>query len=666
MQEKYLVTPALPYANGPIHLGHMVEHIQVNIFVRALRMAKKDVLYVCGADSHGTPIEMSASKSGVSPEKFAAEWQKKQDQTFQNFGIIFDGGYGSTHTPENESHAHKIFAALKSQGLILQKEIEQLYDPKLGRFLPDRLVRGTCPNCKALDQYGDSCEKCGRTYHPTDLINPKSSLSGATPVLKKSEHYFVSLKHFEDQLKAWTNNKNIIHEDTQAYLKHWFSEGLKDWDISRDGPYFGFLIPGETNKYLYVWMDAPIGYISLSDHAAKLKGRTFADYWLDPNTKIIHFIGKDIVYFHTLFWPAMLMAAGYTLPSQIVVHGMLTVDGEKMSKSRGTFIMADTFKQFLEPEALRYYYASKLSNRAEDLDLNLGDFIQKVNTDLVNKVVNILSRALPLLHRLFDGRASVLDSQAQDLITKAHEVVTSVEDYYLSNEPAHAMNEICRLAEDVNKYLQDQAPWKLAESDPTRAQSVLTTGIYLGKICFALLKPVLPNSVARLEEMLNAGEAYTFENIAQEFQPGQIFKTYEHLFKRIEESSVKAMQEASVNKENLEENKNKNMSNTIDIKQFADVDLRAARIIRAESVEGSDKLISCTLDVGELGQRHVFSGLRPHVEPHHLEGLMVVIVANLAPRTMRFGVSEGMILAAGDEKPCVLTVEGASPGARVR
>ena len=365
MQEKYLVTPALPYANGPIHLGHMVEHIQVNIFVRALRMANKDVLYICGADSHGTPIEMNARTSGVSPEVFAAEWQKKQDQTFQNFEIIFDGGYGSTHTPENKTHAYKIFEALNSQGLIEKKEIEQLYDPELKRFLPDRLVRGICPNCKAKDQYGDSCESCGRTYHPTDLINPKSALSGATPILKKSEHYFVSLKHFEEQLKAWVGNKNIIHEDTRAYLKHWFQEGLKDWDISRDGPYFGFLIPGETNKYFYVWLDAPVGYISLSDYAAKLRGLSYQDYWLDPKTKIIHFIGKDIVYFHTLFWPAMLMAAQYTLPSQIIVHGMLTVNGEKMSKSRGTFIMADIFSKFLEPETLRYYYASKLNNNAE-------------------------------------------------------------------------------------------------------------------------------------------------------------------------------------------------------------------------------------------------------------------------------------------------------------
>jgi methionyl-tRNA synthetase len=659
MQEKYLVTPALPYANGPIHLGHLVEHIQVNIFVRALRMAGQDVLYVCGADSHGTPIEINAKESNKSPEDFAREWQKKQEQTFKNFLIEFDGGFGSTHTKSNEEHAHIIFAALKDAGVINQKEIEQLFDPELKRFLPDRLVRGTCPKCQAPDQYGDSCEACGRTYTPTELINPKSALSGATPILKKSMHYFVALSEFEDQLKTYTSDTNIIQEDTRAYLKHWFQEGLKDWDISRDGPYFGFRIPGETDKYFYVWMDAPIGYISLSDQAAKLQNKTFADYWLDPKTKIIHFIGKDIVYFHTLFWPAMLMAARYTLPSQIVVHGMLTVDGVKMSKSRGTFIMADIFKEHINAEALRYYYACKLSRRAEDLDLSFSDFTQRVNTDLVNKIVNILSRALPLLHRFFGGTASMLDNHAQELINKAKKTVEIVKDYYLTHESGLAMNEICRLAEDANKYLQDQAPWKLAETDPARAQAVLSTGVYLGKVCFALLKPVLPEAVNKLEVILNAGEAYSFATIADEFKPGQVFRPYDYLFQRIEEKNIKALQEASCN--------SSTKTDYIDIQQFMNVDLRAGKILKAESVKDSDKLISCTVDMGELGTRHIFSGLRPHVEPESLVGKTVVVVANLAPRTMRFGVSEGMILAAVDNnKPYVVTVEGVAPGSQVR
>lgn len=664
MHEKYLVTPALPYANGPIHLGHLVEHIQVNIFVRALRMAGKDVLYVCGADSHGTPIEISAKKASLAPAEFAASWQKSQGESFARFFIEFDGGYGSTHTPENKAHADRIFGALQKKGFINQKEIEQLFDPELKRFLPDRLVKGGCPKCHAPDQYGDSCEVCGRTYSPAELINPKSALSGATPILKKSQHYFVSLHQFEGQLKEWTEHANTLHEDTKAFLKRWFEEGLKDWDISRDGPYFGFLIPGETDKYFYVWLDAPIGYISLSEKAALEKGRSFEDYWLDPNTKIIHFIGKDIVYFHTLFWPAMLMAAGYTLPSQVVVHGMLTVDGEKMSKSRGTFIKADTFVKHLDPEALRYFYACKLSQRSEDLDLSLPDLIQRVNTDLVNKVVNVISRALPLLHRFFEGRACKLQLEQETFVSRAQEITRAVEGHYLENEPAKATLEIVRFAEEANKYLQDQAPWKLAASDPQKAQAILTAGLYVGKVCFALLKPVMPMAVKKLELMLNEGREYSFATLAQPFNEGQQFKPYEHLFNRLEEASIKAVKEESM--ENIKAPVAIVASNNIDIKQFMDVDMRAARVLKASIVEGSDKLISCTLDVGELGERHVFSGLREFVNPDDLVGKMVIVVANLAPRKMRFGVSEGMILTCGEAKPIPLHPAGANPGDRVR
>lgn len=664
MQEKYLVTPALPYANGPIHLGHLVEHVQVNIFIRALRMAQKDVLYVCGADSHGTPIETNALKHAINPADFARKWQKRHESTFKSFDIEFDGGYGSTHSHENELHAHKIFHALKQQGYINQREIEQLFDPELKRFLPDRMVRGICPKCQAKDQYGDACESCGRTYHPTDLINPRSALSGATPVLKKSVHYFVSLAKFEAQLKDWTKNKETIHEDTQAFLGHWYAEGLKDWDISRDGPYFGFLIPGEDNKYFYVWLDAPIGYISLSEKAAKLRGRTMADYWCDKDTKIIHFIGKDIVYFHTLFWPAMLMAADYTLPSQVIVHGMLTVDGEKMSKSRGTFILADTFKKHFDHETLRYYYACKLSKRAEDIDLNLVDFVQRVNTDLVNKLVNIISRALPLLTRLFGSEASMLDPDAAWLSSKAQKTIIDTQSYFLDNEPSKAIHDIVRLAEDANKYLQDQAPWKIAAEDPKKAQAILTTGLYVGKICFGLLKPVLPQAVKKLELIINDGQDYTFENLGDLFKPGQKFKPYDHIFKRIDEQSIKAMKE-EIMSEQPAIVKPKECTPSIDINQFMSVDLRAAKITKAEMVEGSDKLIACTLDVGELGQRQIFTGLRPHVEPHDLAGKTVVIVANLAPRKMRFGISEGMILACGEDKPVPLTLEGVKPGERV-
>lgn len=663
MQEKYLVTPALPYANGPIHLGHLVEHIQVNIFVRALLMAGKDVLYVCGADSHGTPIEINAEKAGMNPADFAAQFQKSQGETFLRFGIKFDNGYGSTHTHENEIQAARIFSALREKGYIQQKEIEQLFDPELKRFLPDRLVKGTCPKCHSPDQYGDVCEKCGTTYAPTELINPKSALSGAVPVLKKSRHYFVSLSKFEPELKRWTSSDKTIHEDTKAFLKHWFSEGLKDWDISRDAPYFGFLIPGEKDKYFYVWMDAPIGYLSLSEKAALERGRSFADYWLDPNTKIIHFIGKDIVYFHTLFWPAMLIAAGYTLPTKIVVHGMLTVDGEKMSKSRGTFIKADTFAKHFDPETLRYYYACKLSPRSEDLDLNLSDLVQRINTDLVNKVVNLISRSLPLLHRLFEGHAGTIPEE-ENFLGKAEALVKSVQAHYLDNEAGKAMHEIVRFAEEANKYLQDQAPWKLAASDPKKAQAILTAGLYVGKVCFGLLKPVMPASVSKLEAILNDGHEYNFDNLASPFAVGQLFKPYEHLLNRLEESGIKALKEESM--ESTSPAPIAMQTPSIDIKQFSDVDMRAARVLKASVVEGSDKLISCTLDVGELGERHVFSGLREFLNPEDLVGKMVIVVANLAPRKMRFGVSEGMILTCGEKKPIPISPVGAEPGERVR
>lgn len=663
MQEKYLVTPALPYANGPIHLGHLVEHIQVNIFVRALRMMKSDVLYVCGADSHGTPIEMNARKKGIPPQEFASEWQKIQESSLKNFAIEFDNGYGTTHTKLNELFAGEFFSALKSKGHIKTKEIEQLFDQKLKRFLPDRMVKGTCPKCKATEQYGDSCEACGRTYEPTELINPVSALSGTVPVLKSSEHYFVDLKPFEVQIKSWLNS-GAVNEDTKAFLTHWFNEGLKDWDISRDGPYFGFNIPGESNKYFYVWLDAPIGYVSLSQLAAKKIGRTAKDYWQDKNTKIIHFIGKDIVYFHTLFWPAMLMAKEYNLPHKVIVHGMLTVDGQKMSKSRGTFILADTFSKHIDSESLRYYYACKLNTRSEDLDLNLNDFINRVNADLVNKTVNLISRTLPLLHRYFNGKVSSLDNDASELITKAKTLIDSVKSLYTENENSKAMNEIVRFSEDANKYLQEKSPWSLVKENPSKAHEIMTTGLYLGKICFALLKPVLPNSVASLEEMVNQGIEFTFDNIADDFCPEQELSPYKHLFKRIEQSQVEKMVEES--KQDTNDKKTEQASKTIDIKQFMDVELRAAKVLSAQAVEGSDKLISCELDLGPLGKRHVFAGLRPFVDPADLVEKTVAVVANLAPRKMRFGVSEGMILACGDKKPTPIILQDVEPGDRVR
>lgn len=667
--KKYLVTPALPYANGAIHLGHLVEHVQVNIFVRALRMAGKDVLCVCGADSHGTPIEMNALKSNTPPEEFVQKWRLAQEHSFKLYGIEFDGGYGSTHTKENEMFAGKVFSKLQDGGHIVKNEIEQLFDEKLNRFLPDRMVKGTCPFCNAQDQYGDACEACGRTYSPAELKSPKSSLSGTTPVYKKSTHYFVKLRDFEEPLKRWLKTDNHVHPDIQAFLEHWFKEGLKMWDISRDGPYFGFRIPGESDKYFYVWLDAPIGYISLTEIAASLKGLNAASYWEDKNTEIIHFIGKDIVYFHTLFWPAMLMASGYTLPSKIVVHGMLTVDGEKMSKSRGTFILADTFAKHCDTEALRYYFASKLSNRSEDIDLNLNDMVQKVNADIVNKVVNLLSRAIPLLHRSFDGVMGDLDPNASALLEKVRDTVDEAQKHYLDNEPAKAIFSIVRLAEEANKYLQDEEPWKKIALDPEKAHQILTTGVHLGKVCLGLLKPVLPAMTAKLEGILLLKKEIDFDNVAEQLPKGHKLNQFDHLCKRLDEKIVEAIKGDSTTMETSSEKPPAVppvTTNFITIDQFAAVDLRAAKVLAASTVEGADKLIACQLDVGALGKRQVFSGLRPHVEPDALVGKTVVLVANLAPRKMRFGMSEGMILAVGDNPPRpILLSDAVQPGDKI-
>ena len=645
---KYLVTPALPYVNGPLHLGHLVENIQANIFVRALRMAGEEVLYVCGADSHGTPIEISAAKAGIDPAEYVQSWRGVYQACFARFGVEFDNGFGSTHTELNKKHAEQIFEKLKAAGDITVREVDQLFDPKAGRFLPDRLIRGECPKCAALDQYGDSCEKCGSTYRPTELKNPKSTLSGETPVLKSSKHYFFELSHYADKLKAWVKKPGVMQPEIQNSLKLWFEDGLKDWDISRDAPYFGFLIPGETHKYFYVWLDAPVGYISLSESAGGL------NLWTDKDTQIIHFIGKDITYFHALFWPAMLMGAGYTLPTQIAVHGMLTVNGEKMSKSRGTFILADKFAEYVSPEALRYYFACKLSAGVEDIDLSFEDFTGRVNADLVNKIVNLISRTVPLLHKNYAGKPTQI---APDLAGEITVLAQKVEPNYRTRDTAQVVKDIVLIADLANKYLQDASPWDLKKNTPEQAHEALSTALWAGKVCIGLLKPILPEVAKQTEEMLYLGEL-NFKNILEPLDANQALGIYTRLFERIDPKRVEEM---------LQEDKKEEIKTTsISIDDFMKIDLRAALVLEAKTVEGSDKLISVTLDVGPMGKRHVFSGLRPHVQPEELLGKMVVLVANLAPRKMKFGLSEGMICAAGENVPHVILAQGAQPGDRIR
>jgi methionyl-tRNA synthetase len=695
---RVLVTPALPYANGAAHLGHLFEHLQVNTYVRALRMAGDDVLYVCGADCHGAPIEIAAKKQGKTPEQWAEEVRAGQEATLARFHVVFDGGYGSTHTPENERHAGRVYAALKAAGHVTARDVEQLQDPTDGRFLADRFVKGTCPKCGAKDQYGDSCEVCGSTYRATDLVEPYSALTGAKPHLASSKHLMFTLGAYAERLRAYLDDPQVLHPMLRNFLEKWFADGLKDWDISRDGPYFGFRIPGEENKFFYVWLDAPIGYISLSERALAGTDRgTWESWWLDPSVRIEHFIGKDILYFHTLFWPAMLMATNATLPRAIHAHGMLTLDGVKMSKSRGTFLLGDELANVCDPQALRYYFAAKMTREPHDVDLSLVDFANRVNADLVNNVVNLVSRTVPMLHRNFAGKPTTMPDDLTSLVTEAQDLAARTLAHYRALDTATVVRDVTALGSKANKLLQDTAPWDLVRTDAGRAHAVLTTALFVGKTCLALLKPVLPEVAVVLERILGTGP-FTFENAADPLVVGRPIAPYERLFERVDvkalqglikpldvssssssssssppsrASAAAAPSDSSAPAPKKPEKPEKKKPEPppppaeIAFDDFAKVDLRAAKILEARAVDGSDKLIHVRADVGALGVREIFTGLRPHVQPEQLQGRTVVVCANLAPRKMaKFGTSHGMILAAG-EPPCPLFVDGARPGDRV-
>jgi methionyl-tRNA synthetase len=707
---RVLVTPALPYANGDAHLGHLVEHLQVNTYVRALRMAGDDVLCVCGIDSHGAGIEIAAKKAGLAPEVYTEQVRRRQEASFAKFLIEFDGGYGTTHTSANERHAGRIWQALKDAGHITTKEVEQLQDPVDGRFLADRFVKGTCPKCGAVDQYGDACEVCGSTYRATDLKDPISVVSGQRPTLGRSVHYMVTLGAYADRLKAYLGNPDVLHPSLKNFLDTWFSDGLKDWDVSRDGPYFGFKIPGEDNKYFYVWLDAPIGYVSLTELATDTgpmghtilggglkslssstsaydaKKRTWEDYWKDPTTRIEHFIGKDILYFHTLFWPAMCMASGQTLPAHIRVHGMLTLNGQKMSKSRGTFINADDFAAACAPEALRYYFAAKMTAEPQDIDLSFEDLTNRVNADLVNNVVNLVSRSVPLLHRSFAGKVTMLPQSQSALVHEVQERALQVEKLYRALDTAAVVRTVTELGSRANKLMQDTAPWALVKTNPDEAHGILTTALWVGKTCLALLKPIIPEVAAKLEKMLGV-EPFTFATAADPLRLDVTLQPYEHLFARVEKAALEALikpvdvagpapgraetkgEPKPVDAAQRAEKKAKaapaEPPAEIAFDDFAKVDLRAAKVLSATAVVGSDKLIEVRADLGPLGERTIFTGLRPHVQPEQLQGRTVVVVKNLAPRKMaKFGESHGMVLAVG-EPPVPLFVDAAKPGDRV-
>ncbi len=701
---KILITSALPYANGSIHLGHLVEYIQTDIWVRFQKMQGHTVHYVCADDTHGTPIMLRAEKEGITPEALIANVHKEHAADFAEFLVQFDNYY-STNAPENKELSQGIYKKLKAAGKIATKTIEQFYDPVKNMFLPDRFIKGECPKCHAKDQYGDSCEVCGATYNPTELVNAYSAVSGAAPVRKETEHYFFKLSECEQFLKDWTRSGTLQGEAANK-MGEWFENGLNDWDISRDAPYFGFEIPDAPGKYFYVWLDAPIGYMASFKNLCDKTGAgdlglgvsentlNFDEYWQvqgnegkNPETELYHFIGKDILYFHALFWPATLEFSGHRKPTQIFAHGFLTVNGEKMSKSRGTFITARSYLDHIKnPEYLRYYYAAKLNSTMEDIDLNLEDFVARVNSDLVGKYINIASRTAGFINKRFDGKLNPTTNNS--VVAEIKAAVQLLADSYAGREYGKALREIMRLADLANGFVAEKAPWVMAKQAGQDAvlQQVCSDALEMFRLLTLYLKPVLPKLAAEIEQFLNI-EPLTWAAVDASLSVQHSINAYEHLITRVDAKQIEAMTEA--NKENLqatpapqphseqrhavhqqnEANLDTADAEYISIDDFTKVDLRIAKIVNAEHVEGAEKLLKLTLDIGEEQPRQVFAGIKSAYDPATLVGRLTVMVANLAPRKMKFGMSEGMVLAASDERggPFILSPDtGAQLGMRVK
>ncbi len=686
-RRKILVTSALPYANGSIHLGHLVEYIQTDIWVRFQKERGHECSYVCADDAHGTAIMLKAEQLGLTPEQQIANVKAEHERDFADFLIEFDN-FHSTHSPENRELSELIYSRLQANGHIASRSITQAFDPEKQLFLADRYIRGTCPKCKAVDQYGDNCEVCSATYAPTELIDPKSVISGATPIEKESEHFFFKLPEFEAFLKDWTRAGHLQPEVANK-LAEWLDSGLQEWDISRDAPYFGFEIPGQKDKFFYVWLDAPIGYMAsfknlCDSEAGKARGLDWNEYWkADSSTELYHFIGKDIVNFHALFWPAMLSSADFRTPTAVNVHGFLTVNGKKMSKSRGTFINARSYLDQLDPEYLRYYFAAKLGASVDDLDLNLEDFVQRVNSDLVGKVVNIASRTAKFIHKAGGTLSSNIADEA--LWQKFLDTDALIADLYEQREFGKAMREIMALADAANEYIAAQAPWSLAKQEGTEQQvaDICSLGVNMFRALMTYLKPVLPGVAAKAETFL--GETLSWAEPVS-FRGGEAINKFKPLLTRIEKDKVDAMVEAnqaaleaanqaaqqSVLKESQASQASGPLADEpiideIDFNDFAKIDLRVALITKAEHVEGADKLLRLTLDLG--GEtRNVFSGIKAAYQPEDLQGKLTIMVANLKPRKMKFGLSEGMVLAAGPGGSEIYLLdphEGAQPGMRV-
>ncbi|WP_101759193.1 methionine--tRNA ligase [Oceanicoccus sp. KOV_DT_Chl] len=674
---KILVTSALPYANGSLHLGHLLETIQTDIWVRFQQQRGNDCIYVCADDAHGTAIMLTAEKNGISAEQQIANVQAEHEQDLAGFLINFNN-YHSTHSAENKHYSELIYKRLRDNGHIASREITQLFDPEKELFLADRYIKGSCPKCKTADQYGDNCEACGATYSPADLIEPKSTISGATPIEKASTHYFFKLPEFSEMLKTWTTSGRLQKEIANK-LGEWLEAGLQEWDISRDAPYFGFEIPDAPGKYFYVWLDAPIGYMASFQNYCDRAGLNFDDYWAeDASTELYHFIGKDIINFHGLFWPAMLESAGYRKPDAVYVHGFVTVNGQKMSKSRGTFIKASTYLQHLDAEYLRYYYAAKLSAGVDDIDLNLEDFVQRVNSDLVGKVVNIASRSAKFISK---GAANVMSAKLANEALWQQAVAKSpvIAGFYEQREYSKAIREIMALADATNEYFDSQEPWKLAKQEDQQQQVVAIASlcINLFRLIVIYLQPIVPATGAKAAAFLNAEL-----NWNDDLQPllNHQLNDFTPLMTRIEKDKVAAMvdagKEAPAAKPAKKAKKSKPAAEatgakpeTIQFEDFAKVDLRVAEIIAAEHVEGADKLLQLTLSLGEDGTKNVFAGIKAAYQPEDLVGKLTVMVANLEPRKMKFGMSEGMVIAAGPGGADIWLLEpdqGAKAGMKIK
>jgi len=671
MSRRLLITAALPYANGPIHIGHMLEYVQTDIWARFQRARGHEVVFAWADDAHGTPIMLNAEKRGVTPEQLIEYFGAEHRRDFSDFGISYDN-FSSTHTETNREIVEHIWEKLNARGCVVTRTIEQLFDTERNMFLPDRFIRGTCPKCGAEDQYGDACEVCSTTYEPTDLIDPRSVVSGTTPVLRKTEHYFVSLKSFADSLAVWMRS-GALQDEVANKLAEWFEDGLKDWDVTRDAPYFGFRIPGSDDKFFYVWLDAPVGYLASFREICNQRGLDF-DAWVRPDSaaEMHHFIGKDIVYFHCLFWPAMLEGAGFRRPTKVHVHGFLTVNGTKMSKSRGTFIMARTWLDHLPADYLRYYLAAKLGPGLADIDLNFDDFSNRINADLVGKLVNIASRSAGFIHKFGHGRlGAVLPDE--DLYARFVAETSAIAEDFEQCNYAGAIRRIMALADRANQYVDEHKPWQMAKQQGREAEvvAVCTQALNLFKLLMTWLQPVIPHIAEAAGAFLNARlddwsrlDTPLLEHRIEKFAP---------LARRVEPEKIEAIMEAS--KESLgasegatssPQPKALDLADEITIDEFTQVDLRIARIVEADFVDGADKLLRLKLDLG-AETRQVFAGIRSAYDPKTLEGRLTVMVANLKPRKMRFGVSEGMVLAAGgDRGPFLLEPDdGALPGMRV-